>query len=113
MSPISKATGHFFHHLNFTIQPLSRGIGNAMPKIRQDILQMDLHGFGHPETRRITMPDHTFRIARLKMLFVAAKIRSHGNRDEARYSMHEQRSGGLIDFLDYLDRRRKEVRAVA
>ena len=52
MSPISKATGHFFHHLNFTVQPLSRRIGNAMPKIRQDILQMDLQGFGHLDERR-------------------------------------------------------------
>jgi hypothetical protein len=59
------------------------------------------------------MPDHTIRIARLKMLFVAAKIRFHGNRDEVRYSMHEQRAAGLIDFLGYLDRRRKERRRTA
>ena len=58
-------------------------------------------------SRQLTMPDHTIRIARLKMLFVAAKIRSHGNRDEVRYSVHDQRAAGLIDFLDYLDRRRK------
>ena len=37
-----------------------------------------------PEAWRITMQDHTLWIARLKMLFVAAKIRSHGNRDEVR-----------------------------
>jgi len=54
------------------------------------------------------MPDHTIRIARLKMLFVAAKIRFHGNRDEVRYSIHENRAAGIIDFLEYLDRRRKE-----
>lgn len=57
---------------------------------------------------QIVMPDHTIRIARLKMLFVAAKIRFHGNRDEVRYSMHESRATGIIDFLEYLDRRRKE-----
>ena len=55
------------------------------------------------------MPDHTIRIARLKMLFVAAKIRFHGNRDEVCYSVHEQRAAGLRDFLDYLDVRRKEA----
>jgi hypothetical protein len=49
------------------------------------------------------MPDHTIRIARLKMLFVTAKIR---------YSMHEQRAADLIDFLNYLDRRRKNRRTV-
>ncbi len=53
------------------------------------------------------MPDHTLRIARLKLLYVAAKIRFHGNRDEVLYSMHEQRAAGLMDFLGYLDRRRK------
>lgn len=56
----------------------------------------------------ITMPDHTIRIARLKLLFVAAKIRFHGNRDELRYSIHESRAEGLIDFLKYLDRLRNE-----
>ncbi|MDI6748491.1 MAG: transposase [Rhodocyclaceae bacterium] len=66
-----------------------------------------------PPSQQIAMPDHTIRIARLKMLFVAAKILFHGNRDEVRYSIHEQRSAGLIDFLDYLDRRRKEAQAVA
>ena len=55
------------------------------------------------------MPDHTIRIARLKMLFVAAKILFHGRRDEVRYSIHEQRAAGLMDFLAYLDRRRKEA----
>ena len=64
---------------------------------------------GHPvpEPLRIRMPDHTLRIARLKMLYVAAKICFHGNRDEVLYSMHEQRAAGLMDFLGYLDRRRK------
>jgi len=38
---------------------------------------------------------------------VAAKIRFHANRDEVLYSMHEQRAVGLMDFLAYLDRRRK------
>ena len=43
------------------------------------------------------------------MLFVAANIRFHNNHDEVRYSMHEQRAAGLIDFLGYLDRRRKKA----
>ena len=55
------------------------------------------------------LPDHTIRIAGLKMLYVAAKIVVHANRDEVRYSEHEQRASGLIDFLQYLDRRRAEA----
>ena len=44
------------------------------------------------------------------MLYVAAKIVVHSNADQLRYSMHEQRAAGLMDFLQYLDRRRaKEV----
>jgi len=46
------------------------------------------------DAMRISMPDHTIRIVRLKMLFVAANIH-------------------LIDFLDYLDRRRKDLRTAA
>ena len=60
-----------------------------------------------PEPQRIRLPDHTLRIARLKLLFVAAKIRFHDNRHAVLYSIHEQRAVGLTDFLSYLDRRRK------
>jgi hypothetical protein len=61
------------------------------------------------EKRQITMPEHTIRIARLKLLYVAAKIVTHGNREMVRYSEHEQRAAGLIDFLKYLDERRAEI----
>ena len=43
------------------------------------------------------------------MLYVAAKIVVHGNSDQLRYSVHEQRAAGLMDFLQYLDRRRAEA----
>ena len=58
-----------------------------------------------PPTQLISLPDHTIRIARLKM----PKIRFRSNRDEVLYSMHEQRAAGLTYFLKYLDRRRKEA----
>ncbi len=61
----------------------------------------------------IVMPDQTLRTARLRLLYVAAKIRFHGNRNEVLYSMQEPRSAGLTDFLAYLDRRRAERRGVA
>ena len=68
---------------------------------------------GHAQKKRrsnpkpFTTPTHTIRIARLKMLFIAAKIGFHGNRDQVRYSVHESRAAGLIDFLTYLDHRRR------
>ena len=74
---------------------------------------------GHHQSKQIEAteglaPDHleivdqTVRLTRLKMLFVAAKISHHSNRDKVYYSIHESRSSGIIDLLDYLDRRRVE-----
>lgn len=59
---------------------------------------------------RVGIVDHTIRVARLKMLYVAAKVASHANRDRVLYSMHESRASNIINFLDYLDRRRRENR---
>jgi len=54
--------------------------------------------------------DNTIRVARLKLLFIAAKITGHSNQDEVKYSQHDSRVSGFIRFMEYLDRRRKEVR---
>ena len=101
------------HHAYFQIVMLAYNLWRWMKMLAGHAERQKQQGVEVPEAKRITLPDCTLRIARLKMLFVAAKIRSHGNRDEVRYSMHDQRSAGLIDFLDYLDHRRKEVRAAA
>ena len=61
-----------------------------------------------PPQEAIVMPDQTLRTARLRLLYVAAKIRFHANRDEVLYSLHDPRSAGLMAFLAYLDRRRAE-----
>lgn len=63
-----------------------------------------------PSPESPSIVDHTIRVARLKMLYVAAKVTSHANRAEVYYSIHETRAVGLIQFLDYLDRRRSERR---
>jgi hypothetical protein len=97
------------HHAYFQIVMLAYNLWRWMKLLAGHAQRQKQEGKEVEPSRQITMPDHTIRIARLKMLFVAAKIRFHGNRDEVRYSVHEQRSAGLIDFLDYLDRRRKEA----
>lgn len=51
--------------------------------------------------------DNTIRIARLKMLFVPAKLTYSARYDKVTYSSHDDRTAGLLDFLEYLDRRRK------
>jgi hypothetical protein len=101
------------HHAFFQIVMVAYNLWRWMKLLARHAERQKQTGAEVPEPRRISMPDHTIRIARLKMLFVAAKIRFHSNRDEVRYSMHEQRAAGLIDFLDYLDRRRKDCRTAA
>lgn len=101
------------HHAFFQIVMLAYNLWRWMKLVAGHAERQTQQGAKVPEPMRIAMPDHTIRIARLKMLFVAAKIRFHGNRDAVLYSMHEQRAAGLIDFLDYLDRRRKDLRPAA
>jgi hypothetical protein len=52
--------------------------------------------------------NHTIRLARLKMLFVPAKIATHKRQTTVKYSAHDARAAGLLDFLAYLDKRRNE-----
>jgi len=54
--------------------------------------------------------DNTIRIARLKLLFIGAKITGHSNQDEVKYSQHDSRVSGLFRFMECLDRLRKEAR---
>ena len=95
------------HHAFFQIVMLAYNLWRWMKLLAGHAERQAKGSQAKEDARRITMPDHTIRIARLKMLFVAAKIRFHGNRDDVRYSMHEQRAAGLMDFLGYLDRRRE------
>jgi len=54
--------------------------------------------------------DNTIRIARLKLLFLAAKIRSHSGTSTVKYSQHDSRAAGFFRFLGYLDKLRDHAR---
>lgn len=95
------------HHAFFQTVMLAYDLWRWMKLLAGHAEQQAQQGQPVPTPMRIRMPDHTIRIARLKLLYVAAKICFHGNRDEVLYSLHEQRAAGLMDFLGYLDRRRK------
>jgi hypothetical protein len=97
------------HHAFFQIVMLAYNLWRWMKWLAGHAEQQARRGKPVEERQWITMPNHTLRIARLKMLYVAAKIVTHGHRTEVRYSEHEQRAVGLIEFLTYLDRRRKEA----
>lgn len=95
------------HHAFFQVVMLAYNLWRWMKLLAGHAERQAQRGTPVPEPQRIRLPDHTLRIARLKLLYVAAKICFHNNRDEVLYSMHEQRAAGLTDFLGYLDRRRK------
>jgi len=54
--------------------------------------------------------DNTIRIARLKLLFLAAKVVKDGNVDKVKYSVHDARTPAMIHFLKFLDTLRSKVR---
>ncbi|HET58557.1 MAG TPA: hypothetical protein ENN35_08975, partial [Deltaproteobacteria bacterium] len=56
--------------------------------------------------------DNTIRIARLKLLMIAAKVVRPGNRDKVKYSIHDTRTPGLLLFYEFLDRLRLEKKQV-
>ena len=51
---------------------------------------------------------NTIRIARLRLLMIAAKVVMASNRDKIRYSIHDSRTPALFSFLKYLDLKRAE-----
>ena len=49
---------------------------------------------------------NTLRIARLKLLLIAAKVVRDQNRDKIKYSVHDVRTPAMMHFLDFIDRAR-------
>lgn len=63
-----------------------------------------------PECSLKGIMDNTIRIARLKLLFIAAKVSTHSNTSKVRYSQHDSRAEGLFSFFEYLDTLRQKIR---
>ena len=59
------------------------------------------HGFSGIET-------NTVRIARLRLLMIAAKVVMSSNIDKVRYSIQDSRTPALMSFLKYLDKKRSQ-----
>lgn len=70
-------------------------------------------GRARPEDSSPGLPDHTNRLARLKLLFVAAKIQFHAGQSLVRFSLHDDRASGLMRFLRFLDKRRNRLARAA
>ena len=53
---------------------------------------------------------NTIRIARLKLLFIAAKVVTDSNRDKVKYSIHDTRTSPMMKFLKFIDAARERSR---
>ncbi|MCG8701736.1 MAG: transposase, partial [Bacteroidales bacterium] len=58
---------------------------------------------GAEQTPLKTIAANTIRIARLKLLFIAAKVVKDQNRDKVKYSIHDARTPAMVGFLKRLD----------
>ena len=54
--------------------------------------------------------ENTVRIARLKLLFIAAKVVKNENVDKVKFSIHDARTPAMFHFLKYLDKVRSKPR---
>ena len=66
----------------------------------------------HSEDRDLLsgIQDNTIRIARLKLLLIAAKLAFHNNRDQVKYSIYDTRTPSVLRFLRFLDAACAKVR---
>jgi hypothetical protein len=53
---------------------------------------------------------NTVRIARLKLLFIAAKVVSHSGRDKIKYSIHDTRTPEMLQLLAFFNKARDSQR---
>ncbi len=54
--------------------------------------------------------NNTVRIARLRLLMIAAKVVTASNQDKVRYSVQDSRTPALMSFLKFLDEKRVQVK---
>ena len=79
---------------------LAQGSIQEVPASRSDTAHGALKG----------IMDNTIRLARLKLLFIAAKVPFHDNKTKVRYSIHDARTPAMLYFLKFLDKARTKVR---
>ena len=95
----------------FQIVMLAYNIWRYMKIIAQRSLSKDQSDAGEQRSGVLKgIVDNTVRIARLKLLFIAAKVVKDGNVDKVKYSIHDARTPAMVDFLKYLDKARTRPR---
>lgn len=93
----------------FQIVMLAYNFWRYMKLLAQVSIQKGTEG-GSATEGLVGIVDNTIRIARLKLLFIAAKVAVHANRAKVKYSMHDVGTSGLMHVLRFMDRLRSKVR---
>ena len=83
----------------FQIVMLAYNIWRYMKMIAQHSMSDDHSQTGGAGLKGIMT--NTVRIARLKLLFIAAKVVSAGNRDKVKYSIHDARTPAMLHLLNF------------
>lgn len=84
----------------FQIVILAYNIWRYMKMIAQKSVSGNRTAKGSELKRIMT---NTIRIVRLKLLFIAAKVVNHSNRDTIKYSIHDSRTPEMIHLLKFID----------
>ena len=64
----------------------------------------------HSATGLQGIMNNTIRIARLKLLFIAAKVDKESNVAKVKYSINDARTPTMINFLKFIDKLRLKIR---
>ena len=96
----------------FQLVMLSYNMWRYMKMLAEKSLEGQSHQKADtPVTGIDNIRDHTIRIARLKLLYIAAKTPFHNNRTTVKYSVHDLRTPALMHLLNFLDTARSKARA--
>jgi len=95
----------------FQIVMLAYNIWRYLKMIAQLSVQNDNSAKADSRSQGLqSIMNNTIRIARLKLLFIAAKVVKDANRDKVKYSIQDVRTPAMLSFLKFLDTARSKTR---
>jgi hypothetical protein len=93
----------------FQIVMLAFNIWRYFKMMAEISIKEDIDGTHSSHDSLTGLTDNQIRIARLKLLLIAAKVVYH-SKDQVKYSILDTRTPGLMHFLNFLDKARSKVR---
>lgn len=106
--PSSKFKNNYAY---FQLVMLAYNIWRYMKLLAQQSADDDLHDIDPAASDSLRgAARNTIRIARLKLLFIAAKVVKASNVDKVKYSIHDARTPSMVHLLKFLDGARMKTR---